>query len=53
LTYNKGRKQRFFLENGHDFGTTGSSFAKVTSTGLRMKPIPEMDLAVTFSRVMA
>ena len=30
------------------FGTTGSSFAKVTSTGLRMKPIPEKDPAVTF-----
>ena len=26
---------------------------KVTSTGLIMKPAPEMDLAVTFSRVMA
>lgn len=26
---------------------------KVTSTGLRMKPIPEKDPAVTFSRVMA
>ena len=26
---------------------------KVTSTGLIMKPAPEMDLAVTFSRVVA
>ena len=41
------------LEDGHDFGTTESTFEKLTSTGLIMKPAPEMDLAVTFSRVMA
>ena len=40
-------------EDGHDFGTTESTFEKLTSTGLIMKPAPEMDLAVTFSRVMA
>ena len=42
-----------FLEDGLDFGTTESTFEKLTSTGLIMKPAPEMDLAVTFSRVMA
>ena len=32
---------------------TGGLNEKVTSTSLIMKPTPEMDLAVTFSRVMA
>ena len=49
----KGQKTKLFLEDGHDFGTTESTFEKLTSTGLIMKPAPEMDLAVTFSRVMA
>ena len=38
---------------GMIFGPLKVLFEKVTSTGLIMKPTPEMDLAVTFSRVMA